>query len=166
MAGLRFIIYVFNLFAAGRPTPKTQSPNEWALELVSGADSWRDLRYLSRRSPSQGSRDPPWAPRVQNSAPKPGAGFMMLSSLRPAQTGRRPLKNWRSGGGPVAPARPSMATAIAASDGRSTNGQGLSGLARDLRPKDPLRGFGGRQPPRKRQIILNTDPIQTLFKPY
>ena len=48
--------------------PKTQSAHERDLELVSGADFWRNLHYFSSRGRSRGSRGPPRAPRGQKSA--------------------------------------------------------------------------------------------------
>ncbi len=69
LGGLIFTIYRFICL---RPAPKTRSTHEWDLELVSGADFWRNLHYSSSRSPSQGSRGPPWAPRGRQSARNPG----------------------------------------------------------------------------------------------
>ncbi len=34
--------------------------------MVSGVDCWRNLRYLSSRTPAQGSRDPQWAQEPEN----------------------------------------------------------------------------------------------------
>ncbi len=58
LRGLKFIIY---LPFVSRSVPKTQSPQQWDLELVSGADFWSNLLYFSSRIPSQGFRGPPSA---------------------------------------------------------------------------------------------------------
>jgi hypothetical protein len=77
--GLKFTIYLFIFL---RSAPEPQSAHEWDLELVSGANCWCNLHYFSSRGRSRGSRGPPWAPRGRKSNKKPGAGFIMLSSLR------------------------------------------------------------------------------------
>ncbi len=79
--GLIFILY---LFIFSRPAPKTQSTHERALELVSGGNCWRNLHDFSSRSPSQGSQDPPWAPKGPKIGRKSGAGFIILSCIRSA----------------------------------------------------------------------------------
>jgi hypothetical protein len=82
LRGLKFIIYCFIFL---RSVPKTQHTPEWDVELASGADLWRNLRYFSSRGRSVGSRGSPWAPRGRKSARKPGAGFIIIPSLRSAQ---------------------------------------------------------------------------------
>ncbi len=52
---LKFIIYLFIFL------PKTQSTNEWDLELVSGFDFWCNLYYFWSRGRFRGSRGLPWA---------------------------------------------------------------------------------------------------------
>ncbi len=73
LRGLKFIIC---RFICVRSVPKTQSAYEWALELVSGADFWCNLHYLSSPGRSRGARGPPWAPRGRKWAQNPGAGFI------------------------------------------------------------------------------------------
>ncbi len=69
-----------------RPAPRTQSTHERALQLVPGADFWRDLQCFSSRSPSQGSRGPPRAPRGgAENRQKNGPGFITLFSRKSAQ---------------------------------------------------------------------------------
>ncbi len=65
LRGLKFVIYIFIFL---RSVPKTQSATEWDLDLVSGADFWRNLRSFSSRGRSRGSRGPPCAPRGRQSA--------------------------------------------------------------------------------------------------
>jgi hypothetical protein len=66
-----------------RSVPKTQSAHEWDLELVYGADFGRNLHYFSSRGRSRGSRGP--GPKGPKTGQKPGARFIILSSLRSAQ---------------------------------------------------------------------------------
>jgi hypothetical protein len=66
-----------------RSVPKTQSANEWDLELVSGADVRCSLHSVSNRGRSRGARGPPAVDlKRPNLGRKPGAGFIILSSPR------------------------------------------------------------------------------------
>ncbi len=76
LEGLNLLIYLC-IFV--RSVPKTQSAHEWDLELVSGSDLWCNLHYFSSRCRSRGS---PKGPKIGRT---PGAGFIILSSLRSAQ---------------------------------------------------------------------------------
>jgi hypothetical protein len=93
------------LFMFLRPAPKTQSTtHERALEIVSGAHCWCNLHYISSRSPSQGSRRPPWASKGRLSAKKQRPDL----SFYPPQGLPRLRKSWisRSTCEAAAPSKP------------------------------------------------------------
>ncbi len=73
MRGLKFIIYIFiSLWSA----PKTQSAHEGDLELVSGADFWRNL--FVEADPFPGLPETAAGPEGRKSANEPGAGLPFI----------------------------------------------------------------------------------------
>ena len=82
LRGLKFI-FIFLCFC-GR-SPKTQSANEWDLELVSGVAFWYNLRYFSRRGRSRGSRGPPWGPEGRTSDKNLGPDLSFFSPEGPSK---------------------------------------------------------------------------------
>ena len=61
-----------------------QSAHEGALELFSGADVWCNLHYFCEAGPFPGLPGPAMSPKEPKICQTPGAGFIMLSSLRAA----------------------------------------------------------------------------------
>ncbi len=72
LRGLKLIIYLVICLMSD---PKTQSVNEWDLELLSGADFWCNLHHFSSRDRSRGTRGPQGA---ENRPKNPGPDLSFI----------------------------------------------------------------------------------------